>query len=66
MKNPGYTVIYDLKSVPESMDLDKLNFILKKTKILFWDSYNKGEEPKIVILDPLIKELNIEIKDIRE
>ncbi len=56
-----YIIKYDIKSLPDGMDLDTLNRGVDKGFIL-WDSGNGGEEPMIVNIGSEITE--IVVKDI--
>ena len=41
-------LIYDMKSIPNGVTLDQLYNIMIKGSIVIWDSYNGGEEPKLI------------------
>jgi hypothetical protein len=44
-------LIYDVHTVPDGMDLEKIVYIWKEHGFILWDSRDGGQEPKV--LDPM-------------
>jgi hypothetical protein len=59
MEKPEEILIYDLKSLPTdyyALTPKQVFDIYKKERIVLWDSYEKGVEPKIVFKDETLPE----------
>lgn len=41
-------VEYDLVSLPNTLDVDQMVYIMKKHNMIFWDSSNGGKAPHIL------------------
>jgi len=57
------TIIYDIVSCPNSWNLDTLFEVYKNASILFWDSGNGGNEPKLLTGKKLEFSLDIAIPE---
>jgi len=51
-------VIYDIKSIPDDINVDQLYNIMKNGGIVIWDSSNGGKRPRIV------QEHNLKLYDV--
>lgn len=59
--NKEDTIIYDIISVPNGINMDTLHKIWTEHKWLFWDSSNEGNEPKLLSGNKLEISLDISI-----